>query len=288
MIVLLFGQGGQVGLELKKSCPSSISLISKSSIDVNFTSLDDISDCIYQSKPDFIINAAAFTDVEKAEADPDQVFQVNSLAPETIAMHAKNLNIPLLHISTDFVFDGSGNKPWLPKDKANPANIYGKSKADGERRIIQSGCKYCVLRTSWIFSEHNKNFLKTVINISKTNKSISVVNDQIGGPTSARSIAGACYKIIDSYSKNKFVSGIFHFTGYPDVSWAAFAKAIFSLMRSDTRVKEISSAEFKSVARRPKNAQLNCDSLYSTYNIKRSSWKLDLVEVIKALNKNEN
>lgn len=288
MKILLFGHNGQVGKELIKSCPSSISLISKSSADIDFVSPDDISNCIIQLKPDFVINAAAFTDVEKAEINADQAFQINAKAPEIIAIEAKKLDIPLLHISTDYVFDGSGNKPWMPEDEVNPISVYGQSKSDGERRIIQSGCKYCILRTSWIYSEHNKNFLKTVISLSKKNKSIQVVFDQIGGPTSAQSVAETCYKIIDSYSNNNFISGIFHFTGYPDVSWANFAEVILSSMGSDAKVQKIPSSEYKSAVCRPKNARLNCDSLYSTYNIKRSNWKVDLAKVINTLKNNED
>tara|TARA_B100001093_G_scaffold519363_1_gene608017 strand:- start:2483 stop:3343 length:861 start_codon:yes stop_codon:yes gene_type:complete len=283
LIILLFGKNGQVGLALQRYLPKNIHLISKSKEEVDFTSADEIKKSIRSSNPNFIINAAAYTDVEKAELDSEKVFQINAYAPEQIALEAKKLKIPFIHLSTDYVFDGSGDMPWKPNDKVNPINEYGKSKSEGERRIVKIDCEYCILRTSWIFSQDNKNFLKTIINLSNKNSSISIIDDQIGGPTSSKSIAEACFKIIQAHSNNHFVQGVFHFSGYPYVSWAEFAEAIIYLTKAKATVKKIASSKFKTIAVRPKNSRLNCDSLFSTYNIKQSSWKTDLENVIEDL-----
>ncbi len=287
MKVLLFGKNSQVGLTLLKHKPKLINLISINSSEVDFLNASDIASCIFNLKPDFIINAAAYTDVENAELNQDEAFNINANAPEIIAIEAKKINVPLLHISTDYVFDGTGVMPWKPEDKVNPINVYGKSKCDGEKRISNVNGKYCILRTSWVFSEHNKNFLKSVINLANKKNEISIIADQIGGPTSAESIAKACYRLIEAYSNERFVSGIFHFSGFPYVSWADFAKAILLKMNYTTHINEITSLEFEVLATRPKNSRLDCDSLFSTYNIKQPSWENDLVNVIEALKRNE-
>lgn len=286
MKVLLFGKNGQVGLALQKHRPKSINLVSRNSSEVNFLNAEDVVSSIYNSKPDFIINAAAYTDVENAESNEQEAFKINAYAPEIIAIEAKNLNIPFLHLSTDYVFDGTGTTPWKPEDKVNPINIYGKSKCDGEKRILKVNGKYFILRTSWVFSEHNKNFLKSIINLARNNDEISIVSDQMGGPTSAESIAIACYKVIEAYSNKQFSSGIYHFSGFPYVSWADFAKAILLQINDTTCIHEITSLEFEVLAARPKNSRLNCDSLFSSYNIEQPSWENDLLNVIGALKKN--
>ena len=285
MKVLLFGKNSQVGLSLQKNKSKIINLISRNSSEVDFMNTDDLASCIFDLKPDFIINAAAYTDVENAELNKQQAFSINAYAPEVIAIEAKKINIPFLHISTDYVFDGTGVIPWKPEDKVNPINVYGKSKCDGEKRISKVNGQYCILRTSWVFSEHNKNFLKSVISLANEKNKISIVADQIGGPTSADSIAKACYKVIEAYSNKRFISGIFHFSGFPYVSWADFAKAILLKMNDTTQINNISSSEFEVLATRPKNSRLDCDSFFSTYNVKQSSWENDLVYAIKTLKK---
>jgi dTDP-4-dehydrorhamnose reductase len=278
-LILVFGKNGQVGNELSKY-HENICLSSK---DFDFNEPLMFTEIIRKYSPSAVINAAAYTDVDGAEDNEKLAYTINSLSPGELSKACSKLNIPLLHISTDYVFDGYGDSAKKENDKANPISIYGLSKYKGERNVINGGGQSVILRTSWVFSSHGKNFVKTMIKLSNNNEIVKVINDQFGAPTSAKSIAQACMKIISKMQKDKNLSGIFHFTGYPCVSWASFAEEIFSSSGKNTTVDYIKTSEFQSKAKRPLNSKLNCDKVYNEIGIKKSLWKEDLMDVLNEI-----
>lgn len=280
MSFLIFGSSGQVGRELAKlQNLISENLIFLNRLDANLYNPSDCRDIIIDHKPLAVINAAAWTGVDDAENSEEKVFIVNSQAPASMASACKALSIPFLHISSDYVFDGKGKIPWKPDDSPNPVNIYGKSKLLGEKLITAQNANFFILRTSWVFSEHGSNFVKTMLDLGKKNDSIQVVSDQFGGPTSAKSIASSILAIIDSMLAGS-KGGIFHFTGSPDVSWAEFAKTIMHLAELSCEILPIQSKAFRTLATRPLNSRLDNTSLYNEFRIKRPNWIEDLKEVI--------
>ena len=283
MKVLLFGSTGQVGQAFCSICPDWIDLVSLMRESVNLNLQNNISESIQSIQPDLILNAAAFTNVDLAETEREEAFAINQYAPKQIAHDAKKLGVPLIHISTDFVFDGSGTRPWEASDTPKPTNIYGKSKWAGEQEIIEAGCLFCILRTSWVFSENRNNFVKSIFKFAKSKESIDVVFDQYGGPTPALAIAKACLEIISHYKRNKFQGGIFHYSGSPNTNWASFAEHIIKCMNSNTKINKIPAKEYDSASTRPENSRLNCDSLFSTYNIERPEWRNSVAEAIAIL-----
>ncbi|MGA1613046.1 MAG: SDR family oxidoreductase, partial [Lutimaribacter sp.] len=204
-------------------------------------------------------------------------------APVEMALACAALNIPLVHISTDYVFPGTGHHPWAPGDMAQPANAYGRSKWAGEEGIRASGCTHAILRTSWVFSAHGANFVKTMLRLSDTRDQISVVDDQIGGPTPARAIAAACLAIADQLQEAPEKTGTYHFSGAPDVSWCAFARAIFAQAARPTRVQAISTSAYPTPAARPLNSRLECNTTTSVFGLARPDWHAGLKECLTDL-----
>ena len=200
-----------------------------------------------------------------------------------MAKACAELNIPLLHISTDYVFDGVGTRAWQTFDVTNPQNAYGRSKLKGEEAIRASGCDYVILRTSWVVSEYGNNFLKKMLHLSETKDSIKVVDDQVGGPTFACDLAEACLEIIGQLIRDPKKSGIYHFSGTPDVSWCQFAREIFKKANRTTLVEPVLTSEFQSSTLRPLNSRLNCDLTERTFNVARPYWINSLANVIKLL-----
>ena len=278
-MILIIGSNGQVGREIKK-LPGTFSL---SRNDLDLFDTDSIKKVIKEIRPSIVINTAAYTNVEKAEKDQHNAFLINCEAPKIMAETCELLETPFIHLSTEYVFSGDGMNPWKPEDKPAPINVYGRSKWFGEKAVLSSCSKALVLRTSWIFSAFGTNFVKTMIKLSKVKNRIKVVDDQIGNPSSAHSISNACYKIALDLINGKGQFGIFHYSGYPTVSWADFAKEIFKNIKTDIFVDRIKSEEFSSFVKRPLNSKLDCRKLQSVFNIKPDSWKKDLIFVLDEL-----
>lgn len=281
-MILVFGKSGQVATEL--SLLDDVVCIGRDTLD-----LEDTSNChtiIRLHNPKAVINAAAYTSVDQAEDDEELAHKINAVAPAAIAEACKSLNIPFVHISTDYVFDGSGNMPWDSESPTAPLGAYGRTKRDGELAVHAVNSEAVVLRTSWIFSTTGDNFVKKMLKLAENRTQISIVSDQIGGPTSARSVAAACYDIattlIDSDSlstNNRF----YHFSGCPDVSWADFAEEIFLQTRNTVLVKKVSTNDYTTPARRPLNSRLDCTKLENDFYISRTNWKDELTLVLKKL-----
>ena len=277
--LLVFGRTGQVARELQQLAP--VLALGRDAADL--AQPGACAAAIQAHRPRAVINAAAYTAVDRAEEDAPLATALNGAAPAEMALACAALNIPLVHISTDYVFAGTGQHPWAPGDIAQPANAYGRSKWAGEEGIRASGCTHAILRTSWVFSAHGANFVKTMLRLSDTRDQISVVDDQIGGPTPARAIAAACLAIADQLQEAPEKTGTYHFSGAPDASWCSFARAIFSLTGRPTRVQAISTSAYPTPAARPLNSRLDCNTTTSVFGLARPDWHAGLKECLTDL-----
>lgn len=277
--LLVFGRTGQVARELQYLAP--VLALGRDAADL--AQPGACGAAIHAHRPRAVINAAAYTAVDRAEDEADLATAINGAAPAEMALACAALNIPLVHISTDYVFPGTGHHPWAPSDLAQPANAYGRSKWAGEQGIRASGCTHAILRTSWVFSAHGANFVKTMLRLSDTRDQISVVDDQIGGPTPARAIAAACLAIADQLQEAPEKAGTYHFSGAPDVSWCAFARAIFAQAARPTRVQAISTSAYPTPAARPLNSRLECNTTTSVFGLARPDWHAGLKECLTEL-----
>jgi dTDP-4-dehydrorhamnose reductase len=277
-MILVFGQTGQVARELARLAPDA-RFLGREAAD-----LADPAACaaaIRTLRPRVVINAAAYTAVDRAETEEALATTINGAAPGAMAGECAALGIPFVHISTDYVFDGSGEMARGPDAPVAPINAYGRSKLAGEAAVMASGARAVVLRTSWVFSAHGANFVKTMLRLGATRDELRVVDDQVGGPTAAADIAAACLTIAAALEQGA-PGGIHHFAGAPDVSWAGFARAIFAEAGLATRVVPIPSSDYPTPAQRPLNSRLDCTSL-AGYGVARPDWRASLAAVVKEL-----
>jgi dTDP-4-dehydrorhamnose reductase len=278
MRVLVFGQTGQVARELQRLLP-----------DATYLGRDraDLSDpvacaaAIAAGDWDVVINAAAWTAVDKAEAEEAAATVVNGAAPGAMARACAARDIPFLHVSTDYVFDGGGDRAFAVDDPTAPLGAYGRSKLAGEREVQEAGGRWLILRTSWVFSAHGGNFVKTMLRLGAEREALSVVSDQIGGPTPAADIAAALVAMARAMVAGQ-AGGLQHFSGAPDVSWADFARAIMSGAGLSCRIEDIPSSAYPTPARRPLNSRLDCSSL-SAFGLSRPDWRSGLSDVLKEI-----
>ena len=281
MKILVFGKNGQVASEIRDISANAIFLDRN---EANFLDPLLCASKVLESDADIVINTSAYTDVDSAEAEYKNAHIINGLTPGYIASACKEKGIPLIHISTDYVFPGNGDQPWKVEDRTGPVNSYGKSKLIGEQEIIKSNCQHVILRTSWVFSQYGSNFVKTMLKISENNNKISVVSDQFGAPTSGKDIARTCMDIATFLlDKNNTSSFLFHYSSYPNISWAEFAKEIFFLAEKETTVEGISTSNYPTTALRPLNSRLDCEDIFSVLGINRPSWKKSLNKVLSEL-----
>ncbi|MCY1126690.1 dTDP-4-dehydrorhamnose reductase [Frigidibacter sp. RF13] len=286
MKALIFGTTGQVAIEIARNAPlvgMEVDALGRDRAD-----LTDPAACaalVAATDADIVINAAAYTAVDAAEADRATAQLVNGDAPGAMARAAAARGLPFLHVSTDYVFDGAATRPWEEKDPVAPLGAYGATKLDGERQVTAASGPHVILRTAWVFSAHGKNFVKTMLRLGADREMLSVVDDQRGGPTAADEIAKALIAIGLSFHEGRGQSGIFHFAGGPACSWADFAEAIFaaSSLPRKPAVKRITTAEFPTPAKRPANSVLNCAKIRDIYSIGQPDWRTGLKTVIREL-----
>jgi dTDP-4-dehydrorhamnose reductase len=208
---------------------------------------------------------------------------VNAQAPGALAQVCAERGVPLVHISTDYVFDGRGDAPFAPDHATGPLGAYGRTKLAGEKAVQAAGGVHAILRTSWVFSAQGSNFVKSMLRLAETRPELGVVADQVGGPTPAADIAAACAAIVSALGNDPYLGGVYHFSGAPDVSWADFAREIFRLAGQDISVKDITTADFPTRAARPGNSRLDCSATQAAFGILRPDWQEGLKLVLNEL-----
>jgi dTDP-4-dehydrorhamnose reductase len=283
--LLVFGRSGQVAQELRRQCPDGWEMLCLGRAEADLSDPDGCAAIVGQSDADVVINAAAYTAVDRAETEEELARLVNADAPAAMARAAAGKHKPFLHISTDYVFDGSGSEPRKPGEKTNPLNAYGRTKLAGENGVIAAGGSHAILRTSWVFSAHGSNFVKTMLRLGAQRDALDVVADQIGGPTPAADIASALLTMARAMKERSGSGGIFHFAGAPDVSWAEFAREIFRQSKLNCAVRDIPTSAYPMPARRPANSRLDCASLTTAFGIERPDWRAGLARILQELEK---
>ena len=278
-MILVFGHSGQVATELRRQ--ADVTALSRT--DVDLTDAAACANAINTAKPAAVINAAAYTAVDRAEEEEDLATTINGAAPTAMARACADIQIPFVHISTDYVFAGGGDRAWQPDDTVDPLGAYGRSKLAGEQGIVSAGSTSAILRTSWVFSAHGNNFVKTMLRLGAERDKLTIVADQVGGPTPAAGIAAGCLQIADHLTKNPGDAGIYHYSGAPDASWADFAREIFQRARIDCDVEDIPTSAYPTPAKRPLNSRLDCSSLQRVFGINRPDWRAALTDVLKDL-----
>ncbi|MEH6645935.1 dTDP-4-dehydrorhamnose reductase [Sulfitobacter sp.] len=278
MSILVFGKTGQVATELQRQ--AQVTALGRDQAD-----LSDPAACaaaIRAHAPAVVINAAAYTAVDRAEEEEALAHLVNAAAPGAMAQTCAKLDIPFLHVSTDYVFDGTGTEAWTPQDQTAPQNAYGRTKLAGEQAVRAAGGMHAVLRTSWVFSAHGANFVKTMLRLSETRDALSVVGDQIGGPTPAADIAATLLTMAAGMQDGQG-GGTYHYAGTPAASWADFARETFALAGKVVTVSDIPTSDYPTPAARPLNSRLDCASLAADFGIKPPNWQAGLAAVLKEL-----
>lgn len=278
-MILVFGKTGQVARELQQL--GTVMALGRE--EANLSDPQACAEAIRHHSPDAVINAAAFTAVDQAEDEGVIETVINGDAPTAMAKACTGLGIPFVHISTDYVFEGTGKDPWQPQDQTAPQNAYGRSKLAGETGIANSGGTYAILRTSWVVSAYGENFIKTMLRLSATRDVLNIVGDQIGGPTPARDIAMACLQIAEQLIQEPSKSGIYHFSGTPDVSWADFAREIFEQAGKSVTVTPIPSTDYPTPAQRPLNSRMDCTATKRVFGIERPDWITGLKTILDDL-----
>ena len=280
MKVLVTGVNGQLGYdivkELEKRGHQAVGVDRK---EMDLTSTEQIKECIENVNPEAIIHCAAYTAVDKAEDEEELCTRVNAIATKEIAEHAKVLDIPMIYISTDYVFDGTKNGEYTEDDIPNPINVYGKTKHQGEVYVQEILEKYYIVRISWVFGENGNNFIDTMLRLSKERDSLNVINDQVGSPTYTKDLA---VLLVDMIQADKY--GIYHATNERYCTWYEFAKEIFKISNIDIKVNPINTSEYPTKAKRPMNSKMNKDKLNINGFIKLRAWKDALKDYIETIN----
>ena len=295
MKILLLGANGQVGWELRRSLAPLGEIRAYDRHTGNLQKLDDLSRLIRDFSPEAIVNAAAYTSVDKAESELDEAFLINSKAVEFLAKEAKLLNAWFIHYSTDYVFDGLKSGAYIETDTPNPQSVYGQTKYDGEESIKESKVKHLIFRTAWVYSKRGANFIKTMIQLAKKQDELKVVNDQIGAPTGAELIADVTalclYQIAQYKNSAHNLSGTYHLTPTGETSWHGFAQFIIAealglgvkFRASFENVQAISTSEYPLPAKRPSNSLLDTKKICNTFNVYMPPWQTHVERLFKEL-----
>jgi dTDP-4-dehydrorhamnose reductase len=296
MRILLFGKNGQVGYELNQLLPSIGEVTALGREEADFTEPESLREIVRMAKPDVIVNAAAYTAVDKAESDAETAMAVNGYAPGVIAEECKQLRALLIHYSTDYIFDGEKKTPYVEDDEPNPISEYGRSKLEGERAIIKSGCDYLILRTSWVYSARGSNFLLSILRLAKEKQELNIVDDQTGSPTWARDIAEITGNIILASEKQRltseFTSGVYNLVSSGTTTWFDFAREIVDIATAldvndgfvVNQILPISSENYQTPAKRPLYSVLSTDKIESHFGFSPMEWKSSLRSCIASMN----
>ena len=280
MRVLLTGAKGQLGQSLCGHIPKDWVVLAADKIFLDIANESNVYDIISDFKPDVVINTAAFTSVDDAETNVEFSESVNNLGAKYVAQASSRYGAKLIHVSTDYVFDGTSTVPYIEEDIVKSLNVYGSTKRKGELEVLKHHAEAIIIRTSWVYSEYGKNFLKTIYNLVENNKDIKVVSDQVGAPTYAPDIA---HLIVNIIKEGTLLPGLYHYSGDTVMSWYDFASKIAAAVASSgSKVEPISSEEYKAIARRPKYSVLNCDKI-EKFGYKRSCFSQGFEQSVRAL-----
>lgn len=290
MKYLLFGKGGQLGWELQRALAPLGEVVA---LDFDsqagcgdFTNLAGLAQTIQAVQPDVIVNAAAHTAVDKAESEAELARTINALAPGVLAEEAKKLGAWLVHYSTDYVFDGSGERPWHETDTPAPLSVYGRTKLEGEELIAQSGCQHLIFRTSWVYATRGGNFGKTILRLAKEREQLKIINDQIGAPTGAELLADVSAHAIRRALVCPELSGLYHCTAAGETNWYEYARLVFDQARQAGIALKLQSAlpipstEYPLPAPRPLNSRLDCSKLESAFALRLPDWRIGVTRML--------
>lgn len=293
MKILLLGSAGQVGWELQRSlCPlGQLVALDRRSTDFcgDLANLSGLADTVHTVRPDVIVNAAAYTAVDKAESDIGTAYTVNAEAPGALAEAARAVDALLVHYSTDYVFDGSGQRPWIETDPTGPLGVYGSTKLEGEKRIALQGCKHLILRTSWVYASRGGNFAKTMLRLAGERERLSVVNDQFGAPTGADLLADVTAHMVRSVRGGSGQpGGIYHVAAGGETSWHEYARFVVEqaikagrvLKASPDTIDPVPSTAFPTPALRPHNSRLCTDKLRTNFDIQLPAWQTGVARML--------
>ncbi|MBW9072874.1 dTDP-4-dehydrorhamnose reductase [Agrobacterium deltaense] len=289
MRLAVTGRNGQVVSALQALACDELEIVALGRPELDLAQPETVLKALREVKPDVVVSAAAYTAVDKAESDQDVAFAVNRDGARAVALAASDIGIPVIHLSTDYVFDGAKDTAYVEDDQTGPTSVYGRSKLEGERAVSEATDNYVVLRTAWVYSEYGNNFVKTMLRLGENRDEINVVADQFGCPTSANDIAAAVVaiarKLVEDSSAH--LRGVFHLSGSGETNWANFAKQIFAFSAEaggkSIVVNDITTAQYPTPARRPANSRLDCSKLEEVYGIKLPSWQTSTRAVVTAL-----
>jgi dTDP-4-dehydrorhamnose reductase len=292
MKILLTGSNGQVGFELAKKLNTLGQVIATDRAILNLANSEAVRQFIDQTKPDIIINSAAYTSVDKAESEPELAHQINVTATKVLTEKAIELDIPFIHFSTDYVFDGLKKEAYVELDLTNPQSVYGKTKYEGEEKARQH-FKHIILRTSWVFGSHGNNFLKTILQLIQDKDSLNIVGDQTGSPTSTSTLAEVTLKILDTIFKDKNFNdyGIYHVANEGETNWHRYASFIASeaiqlglaVKCEPSHIHSILTSSYPTVAKRPLNSRLNTGKLKKTFMLELPQWESEVKKVLREI-----
>lgn len=291
--ILIVGAVGQLGRELQRSFAGRGELLCRDKESVDLAIEEQVNAMVEEAAPDLILNAAAYTAVDRAESEPELAMAINAMAPRVLAEQARKRDILMVHYSTDYVFDGGKQGPWVESDAPNPLNVYGSSKLAGEEAVRSAGGKYLIFRTSWVYGPHGNNFLLTMLRLGRERDRLTIVDDQIGAPTTSVALADATRSIVDKIQSGSLGqvedwAGLYHMTCGGSTSWCGFSREIFAranglLDGRHPEVVPIPSSQYQTAARRPMNSVLSNEKLAARFGIRLPDWGDALDSVLQQL-----
>jgi dTDP-4-dehydrorhamnose reductase len=292
MKILLLGKGGQVGWELQRSLAPLGELVAidfdSAPLCGDFTNLAGLADTVRKVAPDIIVNAAAHTAVDKAESEPDLARTINALAPQVLAQEAQRLGAWLVHYSTDYVFDGAGERPWREDDATAPLSVYGATKLEGEHAIIASGCKHLIFRTSWVYGARGGNFAKTMLRLAQERDSLKVIADQYGAPTGADLLADVTAHALRAAMQKSELSGLYHLVAGGVTTWHEYASMVIAYARTQgvpikvaqETIQSVDTSAFPTPAKRPHNSRLDTSKLQHSFGLTLPDWQVGVERML--------
>lgn len=292
MKILLFGKNGQLGWELQRSLAPLSELVALGargeSMPCDFNEPDLLAETVRQVRPDVIVNAAAYTAVDKAQTDREAAHRDNALAPGVLARVAHQCGALMVHFSTDYVFDGSGDRPWREADPTGPVNVYGATKLEGEQRVISECAHHLIFRTSWVYSARGSNFAKTILRLAQERESLKVVDDQFGAPTGADWLADITSHAIRATLQTPTRAGLYHAAAAGETTWHGYARQVLgvaqaqgvALRTTSDRIDPVRSEAFPTPARRPENSRLDTTALRSAFNLSSPDWRVGVERML--------